>query len=91
MMWCRVRFKLMWNQIGCVDEGSASIAKSLPRSLPAKRFGYDALPSSAHPMPLAGHGLKAPDTAIKQSTSPMMTVDATMAAVKKAILDNMVG
>lgn len=40
---------------------------------------------------LTGHGLKDPDTAIKQSTSPMMTVDATMAAVKKAILDNMVG
>jgi threonine synthase len=39
---------------------------------------------------LTGHGLKDPDTAIKQSTSPMMTVDATMAAVKKAILDNMV-
>lgn len=39
---------------------------------------------------LTGHGLKDPDTAIKQSTSPMMTVDATMDAVKKAILDNMV-
>ncbi len=39
---------------------------------------------------LTGHGLKDPDTAIKQSTSPMMTVDATMLAVKKAILDNMV-
>ena len=35
------------------------------------------------------HGLKDPDTAIKQSTSPMTTVDATMDAVKKAILDNM--
>lgn len=38
---------------------------------------------------LTGHGLKDPDTAIKQSTSPMMTVDATMEAVKTAILDNM--
>jgi threonine synthase len=38
---------------------------------------------------LTGHGLKDPDTAIKQSTSPMVTVDATMDAVKKAILDNM--
>ncbi|MDH5328038.1 MAG: threonine synthase [Gammaproteobacteria bacterium] len=37
---------------------------------------------------LTGHGLKDPDTAIKQSTSPMITVDATMDAVKKAILDN---
>ncbi len=40
---------------------------------------------------LTGHGLKDPDTAIKQSTSPLMTVEATMLAVKKAILDNMVG
>jgi len=39
---------------------------------------------------LTGHGLKDPDTAIKQSSSPMVTVDATMEAVKKAILDNMV-
>jgi threonine synthase len=38
---------------------------------------------------LTGHGLKDPDTAIKQSTSPMITVDATMEAVKGAILDNM--
>ena len=38
---------------------------------------------------LTGHGLKDPDTAIKQSTSPMLTVDATMQAVKKAILDNL--
>lgn len=38
---------------------------------------------------LTGHGLKDPDTAIKQSTSPMLTVDATLAAVKQAILDNM--
>ncbi|WP_455202992.1 threonine synthase [Kaarinaea lacus] len=38
---------------------------------------------------LTGHGLKDPDTAIKQSTSPMTTVDATMDAVKKAILENM--
>jgi threonine synthase len=38
---------------------------------------------------LTGHGLKDPDIAIKQSTSPMITVDATMEAVKGAILDNM--
>ncbi len=38
---------------------------------------------------LTGHGLKDPDTAIQQSTAPMVTVDATMEAVKKAILDNM--
>jgi len=38
---------------------------------------------------LTGHGLKDPDTAIKQSTGPMLTVDATLDSVKKAILDNM--
>jgi threonine synthase len=38
---------------------------------------------------LTGHGLKDPDTAIKQSTSPMITVDATLEAVKGAILDNL--
>ena len=38
---------------------------------------------------LTGHGLKDPDVAIKQSTSPMITVDATMEAVKAAILENM--
>ncbi len=38
---------------------------------------------------LTGHGLKDPDTAIKQSTSPMVTVDATLDAVRDAILNNM--
>jgi threonine synthase len=38
---------------------------------------------------LTGHGLKDPDTAIKQSTSPMLTVEANLNSVKKAILDHM--
>ena len=38
---------------------------------------------------LTGHGLKDPDTAIKQSTSPMLTIDADLASVKRAILDNL--
>ena len=38
---------------------------------------------------LTGHGLKDPDTAIKQSTSPVIQVKADLAEVKKAILDNM--
>lgn len=38
---------------------------------------------------LTGNGLKDPETAIKQSTAPMVTVDATLDAVKGAILDNM--
>ncbi len=38
---------------------------------------------------LTGHGLKDPDTAIAQSTSRLSTVDADLASVKKAILDNL--
>ena len=40
---------------------------------------------------LTGHGLKDPDTAIKQSTGPLFKVKAELDAVKKAILDNMTG
>ncbi|OGT83326.1 MAG: threonine synthase [Gammaproteobacteria bacterium RIFCSPLOWO2_02_FULL_61_13] len=38
---------------------------------------------------LTGHGLKDPDTAIKQSSAPVLKVDAKLESVKKAILDNM--
>jgi len=38
---------------------------------------------------LTGHGLKDPDTAIKQSTAPMTAVEATLEQVKAAILENM--
>ena len=38
---------------------------------------------------LTGNGLKDPDTAIKQSTSPVLTVDASLDSVKEAILGNM--
>ena len=38
---------------------------------------------------LTGHGLKDPDVAIKQSQGRLETVDATLEAVKKAILSNM--
>jgi threonine synthase len=37
---------------------------------------------------LTGHGLKDPDTAIKQSSSPVIRVDADLGQVQKAILDN---
>ncbi len=40
---------------------------------------------------LTGHGLKDPDTAIKQSTTPLIKIDAELGAVKRAILDNMTG
>ena len=38
---------------------------------------------------LTGHGLKDPDTAIKQCTEPMITVDAELEPVREAILGNM--
>ncbi len=38
---------------------------------------------------LTGHGLKDPDTAIKQSAAPVEKVPATLDAVRKAILENM--
>ncbi len=38
---------------------------------------------------LTGHGLKDPDTAIKQSTAPMVTVEATLESVQRVILDNL--
>jgi len=38
---------------------------------------------------LTGHGLKDPDTAIKQSTSPVLTVAAAMDDVKQAIFSNL--
>ncbi|MEJ2107237.1 MAG: threonine synthase [Acidiferrobacteraceae bacterium] len=38
---------------------------------------------------LTGHGLKDPDTAIRQSSSPPVKIAAELGAVKKAILDNL--
>ncbi len=38
---------------------------------------------------LTGHGLKDPDIAISQSTSPVHTVEATLESVKRTILENM--
>ena len=38
---------------------------------------------------LTGHGLKDPDIAIKQSTRPLIKVQAELTAVKRAILDNL--
>lgn len=38
---------------------------------------------------LTGHGLKDPDTAIRQSTGPVIKVKATLEEVKGAILDNL--
>ena len=38
---------------------------------------------------LTGHGLKDPDTAIRQCAEPTVSVDATLSAVKQAILQRM--
>lgn len=38
---------------------------------------------------LTGHGLKDPDTAIKQSTAPVVKIDAELEQVKAAILNNL--
>jgi len=38
---------------------------------------------------LTGHGLKDPDTAISQSTGPVIKINAELDAVKEAILNNM--
>ena len=38
---------------------------------------------------LTGHGLKDPDIAIKQSATEMITIDAELDSVKRAILDNL--
>ena len=38
---------------------------------------------------LTGHGLKDPDMAIKQSTAPVIKVEASLDQVKSAILDNL--
>lgn len=38
---------------------------------------------------LTGHGLKDPDIAISQSNTPLITVEATLESVKRAILENM--
>lgn len=40
---------------------------------------------------LTGHGLKDPDTAIKQSRGPLLKIKAELGAVKKVILDNLAG
>ena len=37
---------------------------------------------------LTGHGLKDPDTAIEQSSKPLIKINASLSDVKKAILDN---
>ncbi len=46
-------------------------------------------PGSTVVCTLTGHGLKDPDTAIRQADAPMVTVDATLTAVREAILSRL--
>ena len=70
--------------IFCEPASAASLAGAL-RDIQAGK-----IPSGKRVVcTLTGHGLKDPDTAIKQSTAPMLKVKAELDAVKQAILDNM--
>ncbi len=68
----------------CEPASATSLAGAL-RDLKAGRIAA----GSKVVCTLTGHGLKDPDTAIKQSTRPLITVDANLDQVKGAILDNM--
>ena len=68
----------------CEPASAASLAGAL------KEIASGRIPAGSRIVcTLTGHGLKDPDTAIKQSTGPLLTVEATLDQVKKAILDNM--
>ncbi len=67
----------------CEPASATSIAGAL-RDLKAGRIPA----GSSVVCTLTGHGLKDPDTAIKQSTAPLITVPATLDAVREAILGN---
>lgn len=70
--------------IFCEPASAVSVAGAI-RDLKAGRI----LNGSKVVCTLTGHGLKDPDTAIAQSKGAMIAVDATLDAVKRAILDNM--
>ncbi len=70
--------------IFCEPASAASLAGALRDIQAGKIPGKSRLVCT-----LTGHGLKDPDTAIKQSTAPMLKVKAELSEVKKAILDNL--
>ncbi|MGB5438786.1 MAG: threonine synthase [Gammaproteobacteria bacterium] len=79
--------KLLTSREGifCEPASAASVAGAL-RDISSGRIPE----GSTVVCTLTGHGLKDPDTAIKQcGENAMMTVDANLEAVKAAILDNM--
>lgn len=68
----------------CEPASAASLAGAL------RDIRSDTIPDgSTIVCTLTGHGLKDPDTAIKQSTARVIQVDADLEAVKRAILANM--
>lgn len=69
--------------IFCEPASAVSVAGAL-RDISEGRIEED----SVIVCTLTGHGLKDPDTAIKLSTAPVLEIDAELAQVKKAILDN---
>ncbi|MEN8174503.1 MAG: threonine synthase [Pseudomonadota bacterium] len=78
--------KLLADQDGifCEPASAASLAGAM-RDIRSGRIPE----GSSVVCTLTGNGLKDPDTAIKQARSTVLTVDAELAAVKAAILDNM--
>jgi len=78
--------KLLARQEGvfCEPASAASLAGAL-RDIRNGKIP----PGSRIVCTLTGHGLKDPDTAIKQSTEPVLKVDARLDAVKTAILSNL--
>ncbi len=78
--------KLLAEQEGvfCEPASATSVAGAL-RDLKAGR-----IPAGSRVVcTLTGHGLKDPDTAIRQSSRPLITVEAVLDQVKGAILDQM--
>tara|TARA_B100000953_G_scaffold124556_1_gene102701 strand:- start:2640 stop:3773 length:1134 start_codon:yes stop_codon:yes gene_type:complete len=70
--------------IFCEPASAASLAGAL-RDIKSEKIPEN----SCIVCTLTGHGLKDPDTAIKQSTAPVVKVEASLVQVKSAILDNM--
>ena len=70
--------------IFCEPASAASLAGAL-RDIKSQKIPEN----SCIVCTLTGHGLKDPDTAIKQSTAPVVKVEASLVQVKSAILDNM--
>jgi threonine synthase len=78
--------KLLTEQEGifCEPASATSVAGAL-RDIKSGKIPQD----SSVVCTLTGHGLKDPDTAISQCQGGMLTVNAELGAVKKAILDNL--